>query len=220
MCGLHAQIRFRVVARIRRGMRAKEGIIIKCVASDSKATSISQLCRDVVDTLRVPWVAKRVVRKVSPLEPCMPRAQQAFVDRKRAIQARLICQVKSLPEAGIAVIFFPEGTWMREGSLQSFELGRFAVAVEVNVPVVAVLRSRMLWPPGGVDMRSGGAEVVVGEPIPMNPHLAKKAARENPLSRVQDIVAARLPEEASLPVTAPTPIPAPSGFAISERSAS
>jgi 1-acyl-sn-glycerol-3-phosphate acyltransferase len=105
--------------------------------------------------------------------------------------------VRSLLAAGISVIFFPEGTRTRDGRLQVFKPGGFAVAVEAGVPVVpiAVKGSRAIWPPGGLDLRPGAVEVEFSDPIVIDPQLQKKAARESLMVKVREAIAARLGEE-------------------------
>lgn len=152
-------------------------------------------------TLQVRWVSKQEVRKVPVIGLCLVRTRQILVDRESPTQAiAVIRQVRSLLAAGISVIFFPEGTRTRDGRLQAFKPGGFAVAVEAGVPVVpiAVKGSRAIWPPGGLDLRPGTVDVEFSEPIVIDPQMPKKLARESLMVKVREAIAARLPEE-SLP---------------------
>lgn len=164
------------------------------------------------DTLQVRWVSKREVRKVPILGVCMQRTHQVLVDRESRTQAvAVIRQVKKLLNAGISVLFFPEGTRSRDGHLLPFKPGGFAVAVETGVPVVPVTinGSRAILPPREWKVRSGEIEIVFGEPIHIDPHMNKKAAREELLVRVRETIAAR--HWADSPVLSPagTPLGAP-----------
>jgi 1-acyl-sn-glycerol-3-phosphate acyltransferase len=170
----------------------------------------------VFDTLQVRWVSKREARKVPIIGLCMQLTQQVLVDRKSPTQAVAVFrQVKKLLDAGISVIFFPEGTRTRDGHLQPFKPGGFAVAVAAGVPVVPVTinGSRAIWPPGGLKLRSGTVEVTFGEPILIASQLNKKAAREELLVRVQAAIAAQLRGDAppisaaGEPVLVPTSVP-------------
>ncbi|MBI3756675.1 MAG: 1-acyl-sn-glycerol-3-phosphate acyltransferase [Deltaproteobacteria bacterium] len=157
--------------------------------------------------LQVRWVSKRAVRKVPIIGLCMQRTHQVLVDRESPTQAvAVIRQVKALLDAGISVIFFPEGTRARDGRLQEFKPGGFVAAVETGVPIVpiTVKGSRALWPPGGLDIRPGVVEVIFDEPIPVATHLSRKAAREDLLKRVRAAIAAQLLEDpvSSVPETA------------------
>lgn len=159
------------------------------------------------DRLQVRWVSKREVRKVPIIGLCMQRTQQVLVDRESPTQAvAVIRQVKTLLEAGISTIFFPEGTRTRDGRLQEFKPGGFAVAVEAGVPVapITVKGSRAIWPPGGLEIRPGTVEVVFHPPIQLDVRLNKKAAREDLRMRVRDAIALALEEfDTPADVTAP-----------------
>jgi 1-acyl-sn-glycerol-3-phosphate acyltransferase len=161
------------------------------------------------DTLQVRWVSKQEVRKVPIIGLCMQRTHQVLVDRDSPTQAvAVIRQVRALLAAGISAAFFPEGTRTRDGHLQPFKPGGFAIATEAKVPVVPTVinGSRALWPPGGVELRPGTVDVIFCEPISVNPHLNKKAAREDLLAKVHATITEQLRGE--VPVTAPAASPA------------
>jgi 1-acyl-sn-glycerol-3-phosphate acyltransferase len=161
------------------------------------------------DTLQVRWVSKQEVRKVPIIGLCMQRTHQVLVDRDSPTQAvAVIRQVKALLAANISAVFFPEGTRTRDGHLQPFKPGGFAVATEAKVPVIPTVinGSRALWPPGGVDLRPGTVDVIFCDPISVDFHLNKKAAREDLLSKVHAAIAEKLQED--VPVTAPVASPA------------
>ncbi len=167
------------------------------------------------EALQVRWVSKREVRKVPVIGLCLARTHQVLVDRESPTQAiAAIRQVRSLLAAGISVIFFPEGTRTRDGRLQAFKPGGFAVAVEAGVPVVPITvnGSRALWPPGGLDLRPGTVDVAFSEPIVVDPQLHKKAARESLSVKVREAIVARLREEpvAVSPGSAPAVVVSPS----------
>lgn len=154
------------------------------------------------DQLQVRWVSKRAVRKAPIIGLCMQYTHQVLVDRESPTQAvAVIRQVKDLLHAGISVVFFPEGTRTRDGRLQEFKPGGFAIAVDAGVPVapVTVKGSRALWPPEGLAIRPGTVEVIFNEPVMVNTQLSKKAAREDLLIRVRAAIAAQLPEEDAVP---------------------
>jgi 1-acyl-sn-glycerol-3-phosphate acyltransferase len=154
----------------------------------------------------------------------MQRTHQVLVDRESPTQAvAVIRQVKALLDAGISVIFFPEGTRTRDGRLQEFKPGGFAIAVEAEVPVVpiTVKGSGAIWPPGGMDIRPGEVEVIFNEPIQVDARLNKKAARTALLTQVRESIAAQLQEEPLSSSTATAPVAVqPSTATISERPSS
>ena len=166
-----------------------------------------------LDAFQLRWVAKQELRKVPVLGLCIQRTHQIIVDRESRTQAvATIRLVKELLNAGISVLFFPEGTRSKDGQLLPFKPGGFAVAVETGVPVVPVTvnGSRAIMPSGDWKVRAGEIEIVLSEPIRIDPHLSKKTAREALLLKVQEAIAAHhRPDTASAP-PAGSPLVAPS----------
>ncbi len=167
----------------------------------------------VLEAFQLRWVAKRELRKVPVLGLCMQRTHQILVDRESRTQAvATIRRVKELLKAGISVLFFPEGTRSKDGSLLPFKPGGFAVAVETGVPVVplAINGSRAIMPSGDWKVRSGEIEIIVGEPIHVDPRLNKKAAREELLVKVQETIVAHHRPDTSLTPSTDSPLVVPS----------
>ena len=146
----------------------------------------------VLDAFQLRWVAKQELRKVPVLGLCMQRTRQILVDRESRAQAvATIRRVKELLNAGISVLFFPEGTRSKDGHLLPFKPGGFAVAVETGVPVVPVTvnGSRAILPSGDWKVRAGQIDIILSEPIHIDPQLNKKAARGELLMKVQQAIA-------------------------------
>lgn len=167
----------------------------------------------VLDAFQLRWVAKQELRQVPVLGLCIQRTHQIIVDRESRTQAvATIRRVKELLSAGISVLFFPEGTRSKDGQLLPFKPGGFAVAVETGVPVVPVTvnGSRAIMPSGDWKVRAGEIEIVLSEPIHIDPHLSKKMARETLLLKVREAIAAHhRPDLPSAP-PAGSPLVAPS----------
>jgi 1-acyl-sn-glycerol-3-phosphate acyltransferase len=148
----------------------------------------------VLDAFQLRWVAKQELRKVPVLGLCMQRTHQILVDRESRTQAvATIRRVRELLNAGISVLFFPEGTRSKDGHLLPFKPGGFAVAVETGVPVVPVTvnGSRAIMPSGDWKMRSGEIEIFFSEPIVLDPQVNKKTAREELRVKVREVIAAQ-----------------------------
>ena len=146
----------------------------------------------VLDAFQLRWVAKQELCKVPVLGRCIQRTHQIIVDRESRTQAvATIRRVKELLNAGISVLFFPEGTRSKDGQLLPFKPGGFAVAVETGVPVVPVTvnGSHAIMPSGDWKVRAGEIEIVLSEPIHIDPHLSKKTARAALLLKVQKVIA-------------------------------
>jgi len=161
-----------------------------------------------LDAFQLRWVAKQELRKVPVLGLCMQRTHQILVDRESRAQAvATIRRVKELLNAGISVLFFPEGTRSKDGQLLPFKPGGFAVAVETGVPVVPVTvnGSRTIMPSGDWKIRAGEIEIVLSKPIQIDPHLNKKTAREDLRMKVQRAIAAN--HHSDLPSAPPVDSP-------------
>lgn len=150
------------------------------------------------------WAAKQELRKIPILGACMHRTHQVLIDRDSRTQAvATLRKVKELLQAGISVLFFPEGTRGPDRGLLPFKPGGFAAAVQAGLPVVPITinGSRAILPPGDWKVRSGEIEIVFGAPIPIKTDGSKKAARQALLGQVEAAIAAQLSFE--LPSSAP-----------------
>jgi fatty-acyl-CoA synthase len=100
----------------------------------------------------------RLVRKGGHLPVERLDSQQSVADAAR---------IREAIEAGRAVLFFPEGTFVHTSGLRPFRLGAFKIAAETGVPVVPIalqglrsmLRARQ-WM-----FRPGAARVQIAPPI-------------------------------------------------------
>jgi 1-acyl-sn-glycerol-3-phosphate acyltransferase len=86
-------------------------------------------------------------------------------DRAQAVES--LHAAARLVRAGTSLIVFPEGTRSRDGRVQPFKKGPFALAMEARVPVVpvAVSGSGAVTPRGVVAVWPGTIRVAVGEPV-------------------------------------------------------
>ena len=92
------------------------------------------------------------------------------VDRKNrqaAISSIERARQLSGEQAGMVIVFFPEGTRTETGALLPFKKGAFVLALQLGVPVipVAVIGGRQVLPKHSFRVRPGPMRVVVGEPI-------------------------------------------------------
>ncbi len=145
-----------------------------------------------LEAFQLRWVAKHELRKVPLFGLCMDWTHQVLVDRQSRTQTiATIRKVKALLQAGISVLFFPEGTRSQDGRLLPFKPGGFVVAVETGSPVVPVTVNggRDILPSGSWKIRSGRMSVVFSPPIVRDPLVAKKTARQNLLAQVEKAIA-------------------------------
>ncbi len=157
-----------------------------------------------LDAFQLRWVAKHELRKVPLFGLCMTSTHQVLVDRQSRTQAvATIRKVRALLQAGISVLFFPEGTRSQDGRLLPFKPGAFAVAVETDRPVVPVTINggADILPSGSWKVRSGRMSVVFSPPIVRDPSMAKKIARQDLLVQVEKAIT----QHHTPPVARPTP---------------
>ncbi len=93
------------------------------------------------------------------------------VDRKKGTEAKksLDRAAKAITEGG-QVLLFAEGTRTRDGKLQPFKRGAFALAAQSGVPIVPVTinGSFSILPKGSFDIRPAHITVIAGSPVPTN----------------------------------------------------
>jgi 1-acyl-sn-glycerol-3-phosphate acyltransferase len=115
------------------------------------------------------FVAKKELTRIPFFGPAWQACGHVAIDRQDRASA-----IESLEEAGRKVqtegstmIIFPEGTRSRDGALQPFKRGAFALAIRSGLPIVptAILGSGAVMPKGSFRVRSGTIRVRFGDPI-------------------------------------------------------
>jgi 1-acyl-sn-glycerol-3-phosphate acyltransferase len=147
------------------------------------------------------WVAKQELLRV-PIFGCVLRStKQVLVDRQSRTQVvTTLRQVRALLDAGISVLFFPEGTRNPDSHILPFKPGGFSVAIEKGVPVVPVTvnGSQQVLPAKDWRIRSGEIEVVFSPPLAMGEYTSKKQGREELMDKVRQAISAHLRPNPSL----------------------
>jgi 1-acyl-sn-glycerol-3-phosphate acyltransferase len=96
------------------------------------------------------------------------RLGSAFVDREdRSDRQRTARALHSLATRGMALGFFPEGTFDKSPGLKPFHLGAFAAAARAKLPVVPVViyGARSKLPSGALLPRPGRLRVHICDPV-------------------------------------------------------
>jgi 1-acyl-sn-glycerol-3-phosphate acyltransferase len=148
------------------------------------------------------WVAKQELLRVPVFGLVLRVTKQIVVDRQNRAQAvTTLRQVRRLLDAGISVLFFPEGTRNSDSHLLPFKPGGFAVAIQKGVPVVPVIvkGSQQVLPAKSWRIRSGEIEVVLSPPLPVEEYAGKKQGREELMHKVRQAILAHLHPSSSLP---------------------
>lgn len=119
------------------------------------------------------WVMKQELRRVPLVGYCCARLGHVFINRRDHDSA-----IASLDTAqqqlrdGTSILFFPEGTRSRDGSLQPFKKGAFRMAQQLRLPLlpITLTGTRDILPadslrmhPGTVALTLHSARVVQGD---------------------------------------------------------
>lgn len=141
------------------------------------------------------WVMKAELRGVPFLGPACARLGHVYIDRsdREAALASLEAARERIT-GGTSILFFPEGTRSRDGSLLPFKKGAFRMAVDLGLPILplTVSGTRHILPPETRDLRPGSARLVIHPPVPVDglgPEDAEALA-----ARVRRAIASELPE--------------------------
>jgi len=114
------------------------------------------------------WVMKQELRKVPGIGIGCEKVGHIFIDRtnhERALAS--LNEAKSKIVNGTSVIFFPEGTRSRDGSLGEFKKGAFKMALDLGLPVlpITITGTEKILPPNTTDLFPGKATIVIHPPI-------------------------------------------------------
>lgn len=110
------------------------------------------------------WVMKAELRKVPFLGGGCARLGHVFIDRSNH-QAALasLAAARAIITGGTSILFFPEGTRSRDGSLGSFKKGAFRMALDLGLPILplTVDGTRSILPAESLDLRPGRATLTL-----------------------------------------------------------
>ena len=121
------------------------------------------------------WIAKRELMLIPFFGWAMWASGHIVVDRANRAKAMTSLRVaRERVRGGISVVIFPEGTRSTGGELLPFKRGGFLLAAKTDAPIVPVTikGSGRLMPKGDWRIRGGQVEVIVSEPIVLDPHRA------------------------------------------------
>lgn len=95
------------------------------------------------------------------------RTGHMLVDRRRPDRSGILAWARALPEKGLSLIVFPEGTRSLTGRLGPFKAGGFLLALQAGLPVVplSVVGSRHVMRKGRLTTCPGDVTLIVHEPI-------------------------------------------------------
>ena len=167
-----------------------------CVFASNHASNIDPVALVPNIPRRVALLAKKEVFSVPILSKALHLAKLVPVDRadKEAAAESVDTALKYLKE-GLSFCVYPEGTRSPDGRLLPFKKGTFVMAIRAGVPVVPVslAGTQRLMRKGDWTLHPG--EVVVCFGAPVNAGEYSPDQRDVLRKRVQDLVAAGLPED-------------------------
>lgn len=85
------------------------------------------------------FVMKKELRKIPFVGLACERVGHIFIDRSNPVSAkRSLLDAESKLHDGHCIVIFPEGTRSRTGKIGKFKRGAFAIASDLNIPVLPV----------------------------------------------------------------------------------
>ncbi len=140
----------------------EEGVII--VSNHCGAVDILVLAASV--PFKFGWVAKKELFKIPFLGWHMRRCGYVAVDRRsREGGMRALEEAALKVKEGNSLLFFPEGTRSKDGTLKRFKKGAFELSLKTGRPVlpVALKGTAAVLPKGGFTLNKGAVTVQFGK---------------------------------------------------------
>jgi 1-acyl-sn-glycerol-3-phosphate acyltransferase len=162
-----------------------------CVVVANHASYLDGIVLKAALPARFSFVIKKEFSRVPLAGLLLRRIGSEFVDRFNrhagGLDARRLLKAA---DAGQALAFFPEGTFLREPGLGKFHSGAFTIAARVDLPVVplAIRGTRHILPAGRFLPRPGHIDIHVLPSI--GPMRDMKAA--DAVSHMRDVAHARI----------------------------
>jgi 1-acyl-sn-glycerol-3-phosphate acyltransferase len=167
-----------------------------CVFASNHASNIDPVALVPNIPRRVALLAKKEVFSLPILSKALHLARLVPVDRadREAAAESVDIAVEYLKE-GLSFLVYPEGTRSPDGHLLPFKKGTFVMAIRAGVPVVPVslAGTQRLMRKGDWTLHPGEVIVRYGPPVDASEYSPDQ--REGLRQRVQDLVAAGLPED-------------------------
>ena len=170
---------FRITVRVDGLEHIKNRKTVIYVANHASWFDIPAMVVGVPDQIRI--VFKKELTWVPIWGWALKYGPYVAIDRGKPKDA-----LKSLDKAaeqihrGASVLLFAEGTRTRDGKLQPFKRGAFALAVRSGVPVVPVTinNSYRILPKGSLNVRPAEIQLVLDRPIEMTGKPGKDSEKE------------------------------------------
>jgi 1-acyl-sn-glycerol-3-phosphate acyltransferase len=114
------------------------------------------------------WVMKQELRRIPGIGIGCEKVGHIFIDRSNHEKA--VASLHAAKEKivnGTSVIFFPEGTRSKDGSVGKFKKGAFKMAIDLKLPIlpITITGTKEILPPKTIDLFPGKAQMIIHEPI-------------------------------------------------------
>ena len=114
------------------------------------------------------WIMKKELRKVPFIGSACAAAGHIYIDRGRKKSAfNTMKNAEKVLHDGVCVVIFPEGTRTPDGSVQRFKRGAFAIAQDLNLPIVPISLTGCfeVMPKGVFYARHHAVSMHIGKPF-------------------------------------------------------
>jgi 1-acyl-sn-glycerol-3-phosphate acyltransferase len=143
--------------------------------------------------LDLKWIMKKEVRRIPIIGVGTALMGHIFLDRtNREAAIRELQAVRENLQPGTSILFFPEGTRSRNGTLQAFKMGAFHMAKDLDLPVlpITIRGADRILTPDGMDLFPGTARMIIHPPIPRE--AVRGATAEDLRDRCRGVIASAL----------------------------
>jgi 1-acyl-sn-glycerol-3-phosphate acyltransferase len=120
---------------------------------------------------RFSFVIKGEMRNIPVVHFLLRRAGSRFVERFAAAgSTRDARQIVKAAQDGQSLVFFPEGTFIKEAGISKFRAGAFSAAIKGEMPVVpvAIFGTRKMMSAGQVIPHPSSIRIEILPPIPID----------------------------------------------------
>ncbi|OHD65856.1 MAG: acyl-phosphate glycerol 3-phosphate acyltransferase [Spirochaetes bacterium RBG_13_51_14] len=114
------------------------------------------------------WVMKQELRQIPGIGIGCEKVGHIFIDRSdHASALASLNAAKEKVVNGTSVIFFPEGTRSKDGTLLPFKKGAFKMAVDLGLPIlpITIIGTKNILPSNTMDLFPGRARMIIHRPI-------------------------------------------------------
>lgn len=135
------------------------------------------------------WVMKKELAKVPGIGYGSKAVGHIFIDRsstKAALES--ISKAKEKIKNGTSVLFFPEGTRSKGGTLGRFKKGAFNFAFELNLPIlpITLVGTDKILPSSSLNILPGKAKLIIHDPIDIGGY--KKEEMDKLMEDVKQVI--------------------------------